>query len=54
VGVYATGRGGIGEIHTEGLRRQGDHWVNDAYDDAKVRIHLDVEGGIGEIRLIAD
>jgi hypothetical protein len=54
VGIYASGRGGIGEIHTEGLRRQGDHWVNDAYDDAKVRIHVDVEGGIGEIRLIAD
>ena len=54
VGVYASGRGGIGEIHTEGLRRQGDHWVNDAYDDAKVRIHVDVEGGIGEIRLISD
>ncbi len=54
VGVYASGRGGIGEIHTEGLRRQGDHWVNDAYDNAKVRIHVDVEGGIGEIRLISD
>jgi len=54
VGIYATGSGGIGEIHTEGLRRQGEHWVNDAYDAAKVRIHLDVEGGIGEIKLIAD
>jgi len=54
VGVYASGRGGIGEIHTEGLRRQGDHWVNDAYNDAKVRIHVDVEGGIGEITLISD
>jgi hypothetical protein len=53
-GVYATGRGGIGEIKAEGLRRQGDHWVNDAYDTAKVRIHVDVEGGIGQIRLIAD
>jgi hypothetical protein len=54
VGVYASGSGGIGEIHIEGLRKQGSHWVNDAYDTAKVRIHVDVEGGIGEINLIAN
>jgi len=53
-GIYASGSGGIGEIHTEGLRKQGDHWVNDAYDNAKVRIHVDVEGGIGQINLIVD
>ena len=52
VGIYASGSGGIGEIHTEGLRKQGDHWVNDAYDDAKVRVRVDVEGGIGQINLI--
>jgi predicted membrane protein len=52
VGIYATGSGGIGEIHTEGLRKQGDHWVNDAYDNAKVRIHVNVEGGIGQINLL--
>ena len=54
IGVYATGSGGIGEIHTEGLHKQGDHWVNDAYNNAKVRIHVDVQGGIGQINLIAD
>jgi hypothetical protein len=54
IGVYAAGSGGIGEIHTEGLRRQGEHWVNDAYNDAKVRIHLDIEGGIGQINLIGE
>jgi hypothetical protein len=54
VGVYAEGSGGIGEIKTQGLRREGGHWVNDAYEDSKVRIHVDVHGGIGEIRLIAD
>ena len=54
IGIYATGSGGIGEIHTEGLRKQGDHWVNDAYDNAKVRIHVDVQGGIGQINLIAE
>ena len=54
IGVYATGHGGIGEIHTEGLRKQDDHWVNDAYKDATVRIKVDVEGGIGQINLIVD
>jgi hypothetical protein len=54
VGIYAEGSGGIGEIRTQGLRREGGHWVNDAYQDSKVRIHVDVHGGIGEIRLIGD
>jgi hypothetical protein len=54
VGVYAEGSGGIGEIKTQGLRREGGHWVNDAYEDSKVRIHVNVHGGIGAIRLIAD
>jgi len=53
-GVYAEGAGGIGEIRTQGLRREGGHWVNDAYEDSKVRIHLDIRGGTGSIRLIAD
>jgi predicted membrane protein len=54
VGIYAEGAGGIGEIRTQGLRREDGHWVNDAYDDSKVRIHMDIHGGIGSIRLIAD
>jgi hypothetical protein len=54
VGVYAEGSGGIGEIKTQGLRREGGHWVNDAYEDSKVRIHLDIHGGIGSITLISD
>jgi predicted membrane protein len=54
VGVYAEGSGGIGEIRTQGLRREGGHWVNDAWEDAKVRIRVDVHGGIGAIHLIAD
>ena len=54
VGVYAEGSGGIGEIRTQGLRREGGHWVNEAYEDSKVRIHVEVHGGIGAIRLLAD
>jgi hypothetical protein len=53
-GVYATASGGIGEISVRGMRKQGDHWVNDAYDTAKVKVRVDVKGGIGRVELIGD
>ncbi len=53
-GVYAKAVGGIGSIRTTGLRKEGDHLVNDAYDRSKASIHLDVQGGIGAINLLAD
>ncbi len=55
VGLVADAHGGIGEIHTSGLRKQdGGRYVNDAYGTAKVTVHVTVNGGIGSIRLIAD
>jgi N-terminal domain of toast_rack, DUF2154 len=53
-GVYATAAGGIGEISVRGMRKIGDHWVNDTYDTAKVKVRVDVKGGIGRIELIGD
>jgi hypothetical protein len=53
-GVYAEASGGIGSIETPGLRKVEGHWVNDAYDRAKVRIHVSVEGGVGSIKLIGE
>jgi hypothetical protein len=35
------------------MRNEGHHYVNDAYEHAKVRIHLDIHGGVGSIRLIS-
>jgi hypothetical protein len=52
VGVSAEAHGGIGQIEVEGLRKDGDHWVNDAWPSAKVRVRLNVEGGIGHIHII--
>ena len=46
--------GGIGEIQVRGLRREGQHWINDAYDNSKVQIHLDIQGGVGQINLFAE
>jgi hypothetical protein len=52
VGVWARAHGGIGSIDVTGLEKRGDHWESDNYDKAKVTVHVVVEGGIGEIRLI--
>jgi predicted membrane protein len=52
VGIWASAHGGIGSIKVEGLQKDGDHWQNDLYDKSKVNVRVEVNGGIGEIRLI--
>lgn len=52
VGVYADASGGIGGVKATGLKKQGSHYVNDVYETSKVKIHLDVRGGVGSINLI--
>jgi hypothetical protein len=54
VGVYAEAAGGLGAINVRGLTREGDHWINDVYRHAPVRIRVDVQGGIGAVNLIAE
>jgi hypothetical protein len=54
VGIEARASGGIGDISVRGLRKDGGHWVNDAYNAPGVKIHVDVQGGIGSIKLIAE
>ena len=51
VGVRARAEGGLGKINAEGLRREGDTYVNDAYGDSDVTLEVDVQGGVGEINL---
>jgi hypothetical protein len=52
--IYAEAHGGIGSINVKGLRSRGGHWESDAWDRAGNKIRVEVHGGIGEIRLIAD
>ncbi|MGH9584085.1 MAG: toast rack family protein [Bryobacteraceae bacterium] len=52
VGIRADAHGGIGSIDVVGLEKTGDHYENALYDHSNVNIHVTVEGGIGEIRLI--
>ncbi len=53
VGIWAEAHGGLGSITVTGLDKKEDHWENNLYDKAKVNVRLKVEGGIGEIRIIA-
>ena len=54
IGISATASGGIGDVSVTGLRKSGDRYVNDAYERAAVRIRLDIQGGVGSIKLIAE
>jgi hypothetical protein len=54
IGVIAEARGGLGEVHVEGFDKDGGSYVNESYRKSKTTIHLDVKGGIGEIRLISE
>ena len=53
-GVMAEAQGGIGSINVRGLHRDGNRWISDSYDLAEHKIRVDVQGGIGTIRLVAD
>jgi hypothetical protein len=51
VGVRARAEGGLGKINAEGLQREGDSYVNDAYGDSEITLEVDVQGGVGQINL---
>jgi len=51
VGVRVKVAGGLGALNAEGLKRDGDVYVNEAYGESDVTLYLDIEGGVGEINL---
>lgn len=51
VGVRAEIQGGLGEISTGGLQEENGAYINEAYGQSETSIDLDIEGGIGEIKL---
>ena len=51
-GISATASGGIGDISARGLEKRDGVWINPERVQAPVTVHLDVKGGVGEIRLI--
>jgi N-terminal domain of toast_rack, DUF2154/Domain of unknown function (DUF5668) len=54
VGVLAHATGGIGSVSAHGLKHDGDAYTNDAYGKSPATIHLNVEGGVGQISLIQE
>jgi len=54
VGVQAHVSGGIGSVGSDGLKRDGDTYVNDAYSKPGPKILLNVQGGVGQIDLVQD
>ncbi len=54
VGVEAEAHGGLGSIEASGFQHSGNRYYNSAWDDAKVRIHLEIHGGVGSIRLLSE
>ncbi|HLH20309.1 MAG TPA: toast rack family protein [Bryobacteraceae bacterium] len=53
-GISAEASGGIGEIKASGLRHEGSRYFNDALDKAKYTVHLNIQGGVGSIKLVAE
>jgi hypothetical protein len=53
-GISAKAMGGIGDITVEGLEQREGRWINPARDPAAASIHIEIEGGVGNIRLVAD
>jgi len=51
IGVRAEIQGGIGEVSSDGLNQENGAYINEAYGQTETSIHLDIEGGIGEIML---
>jgi hypothetical protein len=54
VGVRVNASGGIGTVSRNGLRRDGDAYVNEAYGKTHATIQLNVQGGVGEISLVQE
>ena len=52
--VEAEASGGLGEIKVDGMKKDGNRWVTDAYGKGGPTIRLSVKGGIGSIRIVAE
>ena len=54
VGISAKVTGGLGEVSAPGLSKNGNLYQNGAYAQAKVKINLDVTGGVGSIKFVSE
>jgi hypothetical protein len=54
VGVYVTASGGVGSVNAHGLEHEDGAYVNDAYGKTHATIHVNIQGGVGEISLVQE
>jgi hypothetical protein len=52
VGVRVETEGGLTNVNASGLRRAGDAYVNDAFGEAEIELHVQITAGVGSIQLI--
>jgi hypothetical protein len=52
--IHAEAHGGIGSINVRGLQNHDGYWESEAWNKSENKIRVEVTGGIGEIKLIAD
>jgi hypothetical protein len=55
VGVRVKAQAGLGHVNADGLKADGDAWINEAWGKTKTSVRVEVQGGIGEVemRLVA-
>lgn len=51
VGVRVSAEKGIGSIEASGFKKRGDIYTNQAYGSSDITIDVDIEAGIGSIKL---
>lgn len=52
VGVVARVQGGLGAIHADGFTKNDGAYTNSAYGKSKVKLQIDIQGGMGEVDLM--
>lgn len=52
IGVEVKTEGGLTNVNVDGLRQEGDAYVNSAFGETEITLHLVVTTGIGNLRLI--
>jgi hypothetical protein len=50
-GVRVNAGTGLGRVNVDGLKKQGEAYVNDAYGNSDVTVEVKVSGGVGQINL---
>lgn len=51
VGARVEAQGKLGHIGTDGLKAEGDAWVNESWGKTKASLRIKVEAGIGDVEM---